>query len=103
METGTTQVPSDQQSGLRRANRIIQTLALYIGLTEQELTTGGPRTGIIHPVTGNNAVFPGFGFLAIGLAALAYLLRFKKYCFIYWLLLTVFWTGGFFYYCLAHF
>lgn len=66
----------------------------YIALTEKTLTTGDPKTGIIHTATGNNAVLLGLTFFALGLAALAYLVRYTKYRLIYWLFLSAVWLGG---------
>ncbi|WP_321533142.1 hypothetical protein [uncultured Desulfuromonas sp.] len=65
----------------------------YVALSEKAITTGDPRTGIIHTATGNNAVMLGFAFLALGLASLAYLVRYSRYQFIYWILLAALWLG----------
>ncbi len=65
----------------------------YVALTEKAITTGDPRTGMLHTATGNNAVMLGIAFLALGLASLAYLVRYSRYQFIYWILLAMVWLG----------
>ncbi len=65
----------------------------YIALDKKAITTGDPRTGIIHTATSNNAVMLGLAFLSLGLASLAYLVRYTKYQRVYWILLATLWLG----------
>jgi hypothetical protein len=65
----------------------------YIALSEGTITTGDPRTGVIHTASGNNAIMLGLFFLALGFSAVAYLLRYTKYQIVYWTVLAVCWAG----------
>ena len=65
----------------------------FIGITEKSLTTGDPRTGIIHTASGHHAVGLGLAFFALGLASLGYLLRYTAFQRVYWFVLAVIWLG----------
>ena len=65
----------------------------YIALSDKTITTGDPRTGVIHAATGNNAAMPGLVFFALGLASPAYLVRYSRYQFMYWILSVALWLG----------
>nr|WP_320049981.1 hypothetical protein [uncultured Desulfuromonas sp.] len=64
-----------------------------IGITEKSLTTGDPRTGIIHTASGHHAVGLGLAFCALGLASLGYLLRYSALQRLYWFFLAAIWLG----------